>query len=77
LKETAITKEAAEQIAVELLKRRKCTERVEISTVELSSEIWVVRGTCPIDMEGHPWAEKFELTLDNRGKVKSLDFALL
>ena len=77
MKETAITKEAAEQIAVELLKRRKCTEKVEVSTVELSSDIWVVRGTCPIDMEGHPWAEKFEVTLDSKGKVKSLDYALL
>lgn len=77
MKEIAITKETAAQIAVELLRRRKCTEKVEVSTVELSSEIWVVRGTCPIDMEGHPWAEKFEVTLDNRGKVKSLDFALL
>ena len=77
MKENVITKEAAEQIAVELLKRRKCTERVEVSTVEQNNEIWIIRGTCPIDMEGHPWAEKFEVTLDARGRVKSADFALL
>jgi hypothetical protein len=77
MKENIITKEGAEQIAVELLKKRKCTERVVISTVEQNQEIWIVRGTCPIDMEGHPWAEKFEVMLDSRGKVKSADFALL
>lgn len=72
-----ITKQAAEQIAVESLKKRKCTERVEVSTVEQNKEVWIVRGTCPIDMEGHPWAEKFEVTVDTRGRVKSIDFALL
>jgi hypothetical protein len=77
MKEVNITKETARQIAVEFLKRRKCTERVEVSTVEENGESWVVRGTCPIDMEGHPWAEKFEVTVDTRGRVKSTDFALL
>jgi hypothetical protein len=77
MKESMITKEAAEQIAVELLRKRKCTEKVVVSTVEQNNEIWIVRGTCPIDMEGHPWAEKFEVTLDTRGRVKSADFALL
>jgi transcriptional regulatory protein LevR len=72
-----INKQAAEQIVVESLKKRKCIERVEVSTVEQKNEIWVVRGTCPIDMEGHPWAEKFEVTVDTRGRVKSIDFALL
>jgi hypothetical protein len=74
---SAITKEAAEQIAVESLKKRKCTERVDVSTVEQKNEIWIIRGTCPIDMEGHPWAEKFEVAVDTRGRVKSIDFALL
>ena len=77
MKENAITKEAAEQITVELLKKRKFTDRVEVSTVEQKQEIWIIRGTCPIDLEGHPWAEKFEVTLDTKGRVKSADFALL
>jgi transcriptional regulatory protein LevR len=72
-----INKQAAEQIVVESLKKRKCIERVEVSTVEQKNEIWVVRGTCPIDMEGHPWAEKFEVTVDTRGRIKSIDLALL
>jgi len=77
MKENNITKEAAQQIAVELLKKRKCTERIEVSTVEQENETWIVRGTCPIDMEGHPWAEKFEVAVDTKGRVKSTDFALL
>jgi hypothetical protein len=77
MKENDISKEAAEQIAVELLKRRKCSERIDVSTVEQKNETWIVRGTCPIDMEGHPWAEKFEVTVDTRGRIKSADFALL
>lgn len=77
MKENVISKEAAEKITVELLKKRKFTEKVEVSTVEQKQEIWIVRGTCPIDLEGHPWAEKFEVILDTRGKVKSADFALL
>jgi hypothetical protein len=77
MKENNISKEAAEQIAVELCKRRKCSERIDVSTVEQKNEIWIVRGTCPIDMEGHPWAEKFEVTVDTKGRIKSADFALL
>jgi hypothetical protein len=77
MKEVNISKEAAKQIAIEVLKERKCTDKVEVSTVEESSESWIIRGTCPIDMEGHPWAERFEVTLDMKGKVKSTEFALL
>jgi hypothetical protein len=39
--------------------------------------MWIVRGTCPIDLEGHPWAEKFEVIIDQKGKVISLDISLL
>jgi len=73
----SVTVENAQQIAVEFLKRRKSLERVEVSTVEQNKDIWVIRGTCPIDLEGHPWAEKFEVILDTKGKVKSSYFALL
>jgi len=77
LKDDNISKEAAQRIAVEFLKKRKYTDRVEVSAIEQKNENWIVRGTCPIDLEGHPWAEKFEITLDTRGRVKSTDFALL
>jgi len=77
MKEAKISKEAARQIAVDVLKERKCTEKLEVSTVEESSESWIIRGTCPIDMEGHPWAERFEVVVDMKGRVKSTEFALL
>lgn len=77
MKEKSVTVEYAQQIAVEFLKKRKSLDRVEVSTVEQNKDIWVIRGTCPIDLEGHPWAEKFEVILDTKGKVKSSYFALL
>jgi hypothetical protein len=77
VKEKDITVESAQQIAVEFLKKRKSTERVEVSTVEQNKDIWVIRGTCPIDLEGHPWAERFEVIVDTKGRIKSTFFALL
>jgi hypothetical protein len=77
VKDSNVTKESAQQIAVDFLKTRKCTERVDVSLIEQGKEIWIVRGTCPIDLEGHPWAEKFEVVVDTKGKVKSVNFALL
>jgi hypothetical protein len=65
----SVSKESAQQIAVEFLMKRKGTEKVDVSTVEQNHEIWVVRGTCPIDLEGHPWAEKFEVIVDTKGKI--------
>jgi hypothetical protein len=77
VKDKDITVESAQQIAVEFLKKRKSTERVEVSTVEQNKDIWVIRGTCPIDLEGHPWAERFEVIVDTKGRIKSTFFALL
>jgi len=72
-----ISTETAQQIAVEFLKKRKNTEKIDISTVEQKDGVWIVRGTCPIDLEGHPWAERFEVIIDQKGKIRSTDFALL
>ena len=72
-----ISTETAQQIAVEYLKKRKNTETIEISIVEQKDKVWIIRGTCPIDLEGHLWAEKFELIIDKKGKIRSTDFALL
>jgi len=77
MKEKGITMGSARQIALEFLKKRKNTDRVEISGVEHGNDIWVIRGTCPIDLEGHPWAERFEVVVDTRGKIRSTNFALL
>lgn len=67
----------AQEIALEFLKRIKNTERIDISSIEPKNGCWVIRGTCPIDLEGHPWAEKFEVVVDMKGKIKSTDFSLL
>jgi hypothetical protein len=69
--------EAAQQIAVDFLRKRKNTDRIDISTVEQRDGMWVVKGTCPIDLEGHPWAEKFEVVVDQKGKIRATEFALL
>jgi hypothetical protein len=77
VKDKGITVESAQQIAVEFLMKRKSLDRVEVSTVEQNKDIWVIRGTCPIDLEGHPWAERFEVVVDTKGRIKSTNFALL
>jgi hypothetical protein len=73
----SISNEAAQQIAVEFLRKRKNIDRIEISTVEQGDGVWIIKGTCPIDLEGHPWAESFEVVVDQKGKIRTADFALL
>ncbi|HYB68525.1 MAG TPA: hypothetical protein VEC97_03170 [Candidatus Acidoferrales bacterium] len=77
MKEKSISVESAQQVAIDFLKKRKNIDRVEVSGVDHNNDIWVIRGTCPIDLEGHPWAERFEVVVDTRGKIKSTTFALL
>ncbi|MEM2081807.1 MAG: hypothetical protein QW744_06025 [Candidatus Bathyarchaeia archaeon] len=72
-----MTKEAATEIVVDFLKKQKNTDKIDIAMVEENSEGYVVRGTCPIDMEGHPWAERFTILVDSKGKIKTTDYALL
>ncbi len=74
---TSITKENAQAVAVDYLKKLKSPQTVNVSTVEQKGEDWEVRGTTPLDLEGHPWAEKFEIVIDIKGKVKSADYSLL
>lgn len=69
--------EEAQRIAVAFIKKRKNPQIVEVSSVEERDGLWIVRGTCPIDLEGHPWREIFEIRLDKKGKIKSTDFSLL
>ena len=77
MKEKSISVESAQQVAIDFLKKRKNINKVEVSGVDHNNDIWVIRGTCPIDLEGHPWAERFEVVVDTRGKIKSTSFALL
>jgi len=72
-----VSKESANQIVVDFVKKEKNTETVDIAIVEEQRDGWMVRGTFPIDMEGHPWVQKFAVLVDQKGKVRTTDFALL
>jgi hypothetical protein len=72
-----LSKESANQIAVEYLKKQKNTEKIEVALVDLEHNCWVVRGTCPIEFGDHQWPERFAVVVDSKGKIKSTDFGLL
>ena len=72
-----MSKESASQIAVEFLKQQKNTDRIDVAVVEEQDDGWMVRGTCPIDLEGHPWVEKFAVVVDWKGKIRDINFGLL
>ena len=72
-----VSKEAASEIVVDFLKKQKNTDKIDVAMIEEQSDGWMVRGTCPIDLEGHQWAERFAVVVDLKGKIKATDFALL
>lgn len=72
-----LTEQSASQIAVEFLKKRKNTDKIEVAMVERQEECWVVRGTTPIEFGGTQWPERFIIVVDSKGKIKSSDFGLL
>jgi hypothetical protein len=67
----------AQLIAVNFVKDKKNVMNVTIATTENKEGVWVVRGTCPIDLDGHPWRESFEIVVDQKGNVKTSDFQLM
>jgi hypothetical protein len=69
--------ETVEDIAVTFVKKRKKVGDVSVVAKERKHGVWVVRGTCPIDLHGHPWTESFELIIDTKGKIKSSNFRLM
>ena len=73
----AVSEENAKQIAVDFLRKKKKTEKVNVSSVEQKDGVWIIYGMCPIDLEGHPWTEKFEVIINRKGKIKSTYFSLL
>ncbi len=72
-----LTKETASQIVVDFLRRQKRTDKIDVAAIEEYGNGWLVRGTLPIDMDGHQWAEKFEIFVDLKGKIKDTNYALL
>ena len=72
-----VTRESASEIVIDFLKKKKNTDKIDVAMVEDHDEGYVVRGTCPIDLEGHPWAERFAVVVDLKGRIKTIDYALL
>jgi len=72
-----VTRESASEIVVDFLKKQKNTDKIDVAMVEDHDEGYIVRGTCPIDLEGHPWAERFAVVVDLKGKIRTIDYALL
>ena len=72
-----MSKESVASIAVEFVKKQKNAEKIEVAEVEESGDGWVIRGTFPIDLQGHPWVEKFAVIVDLKGKIRTTDFSLL
>lgn len=72
-----VSKESAGQVVVEYIKKQKKADKVDVALIECKSDGYVVRGITPTNLEGHNWAERFTVQLDNKGKVKSADYALI
>jgi hypothetical protein len=72
-----VSRQAASDIVIDFLKKQKNTDKIDVAMVEEQSDGWMVRGTCPIDLEGHQWAERFAVVVDLKGKIRTTDFALL
>jgi len=72
-----MSKESVASIAVEFVKEQKNAEKIEVAEVAENGDGWVVTGTFPIDLEGHPWVEKFAVIVDLKGKIRTTDFSLL
>ena len=71
------SKESASRIAVDYVKKQKNTDKIDVAVVEEHCDGWMIRGTCPIDLEGHPWVEKFAVVVDWKGKIKDANYGLL
>lgn len=69
--------EDVQYIAVNFVKEKKDVTEVSVITTEERDGVWIVRGTCPIDLCGHPWRESFEVHIDQKGKIKSSSFKLM
>lgn len=72
-----MSKKFASQIAVDFLKKQKNTDKIEVALIERQGDSWIVRGTCPIDLEGHPWVEKFAVLVNRKGKITNASYGLL
>lgn len=69
--------ENAQNIAVNFVRAQKNASEVTVIITEQEGGVWIIRGTCPIDLDGHPWRESFEVIIDQKGKIKTSSFKLM
>lgn len=69
--------EDVQDIAIDFVKERKNVTDVNVVVTEQKDGVWIVKGTCPIDISGHPWRESFEIRIDQKGKIKTSSFKLM
>ncbi len=69
--------EDIQYIAVNFVKEKRNVTNVTVIITEQKDGIWIVKGTCPIDLDGHPWRESFEVRIDQKGNIKDSNFRLM
>ena len=69
--------ENIQAIAVNFVREKKNVTDVTIIITEQNNGVWIVIGTCPIDLSGHPWRESFEVRIDQKGRIKAYSFRLM
>lgn len=69
--------EDAQYIAVNFVKEKKDVTDVTVIITEQKDGVWIIKGTCPINLCGHPWRESFEIRIDQKGKVAASNFKLM
>jgi len=65
------------QYIANFVKEKKDVTDVTVVITEQKDGFWIVKGTCPIDLCGHPWRESFEVKVDRKGKVTASNFKLM
>lgn len=69
--------EDVQYIAVNFVREKKNVDNISVVTTEKKDGLWIVKGTCPIDLCGHPWRESFEIKIDQKGKIQASSFRLM
>ncbi|MCK4478681.1 hypothetical protein KAU88_09200 [Candidatus Bathyarchaeota archaeon] len=69
--------EDAQDIAISFVKDKRNVEDVRVVITEQKDGVWIVIGTCPINLCGHPWRENFEIKINQKGKITASSFKLM
>jgi len=69
--------ENAQDIAISFVKDKRNVEDVRVVITEQKDGVWIIRGTCPINLCGHPWRENFKIKINQKGKITASSFKLM